>query len=79
MNAKLRLGPIPNTETVRLTIVLSAQLKADLDRYAELHAEAWSQKVDVQTLIPHMLEAFIARDRAFRKGKSNVEATGHKR
>ena len=32
-----------------------------------LHAKTWGAPVDVATLIPHMLETFIARDRGFRK------------
>ncbi len=67
MTAKLRLGPIPKTDTVKLTITLKAALKADLDRYAELHAQVWGQPIDTAALIPLMLEAFIARDRGFRK------------
>jgi hypothetical protein len=67
MTTKLRLGPIPKTETVKLTVTLQAALKADLDRYAELHAKTWGAPVDVATLIPHMLETFMARDRGFRK------------
>ena len=39
MTAKLRLGPIPKNDTVKLTITLQAALKADLDRYAELHSQ----------------------------------------
>jgi hypothetical protein len=66
MSAKLRLGPLPKTESVKLTIVLSAKLKEDLDRYSELHAQAWGTSVDAATLIPYMLEAFIVRDRGFR-------------
>jgi hypothetical protein len=67
MNAnKLRLGPLPKTETVKLAFACSARLKADLDRYATLHAQAYGEAVDAATLIPHMLEAFIARDRGFR-------------
>lgn len=69
MTAKLRLGPIPKTETVRLTITLSAKLRTDLDRYAELHAQAWGEPVDAATLIPYMLETFIVRDRGFRKAR----------
>ena len=69
MSARLRLGPIPKTESTKMTILLSAQLKDDLDRYAELHAQTWGEKVDTSTLIPYMLQAFIARDRAFRKRK----------
>jgi hypothetical protein len=69
MTAKLRLGPIPKTETVKLTIVLSARLKDDLVRYAELHTQTWGDAVDAATIVPHMLEAFMARDRGFRKTK----------
>jgi hypothetical protein len=65
---KLRLGPLPDTHTVRLTFSCSAQLKADLDRYAALHAQTYGEAVDAVTLIPHMLAAFMARDRDFKKG-----------
>lgn len=67
MNPKLRLGPIPKTETVKLTIALSTTLKTNLDRYAALHAQVWSQPITMAALIPFMLETFIARDRGFRK------------
>lgn len=65
--SKLRLGPLPKTETVKLTITLTVTLKADLERYAALHAQAYGEPIDAATLIPHMLEAFMARDRGFRK------------
>lgn len=64
---KLRLGPMPRTELVKMTISLSASLKADLERYANLHAQTHGESVDAVTLIPHMLEAFVARDRAFKR------------
>lgn len=66
-STKLRLGPLPKMEMVKLTISLSGELKADLDRYAALHAQTWGEAVDAPTLVPHILEAFIARDRGFRK------------
>ncbi len=65
---KLRLGPLPTTTTVKLTFTCPASLKADLDRYAALHAQAYGETVDAVTLIPHMLGAFMAGDRGFRKG-----------
>lgn len=65
---KLRLGPLPKTEQVKLTITLSAELKATLDRYATLHAEIYGERVDAPALVPHMLEAFMTRDRGFTKG-----------
>jgi hypothetical protein len=65
---KLRLGPLPDTHTVKLTFSCPARLKADLDRYAALHAQTYGETVDAATLIPHMLEAFMSQDRGFRKG-----------
>ncbi|MBR7924156.1 MULTISPECIES: DUF2274 domain-containing protein [Burkholderiaceae] len=64
---KLRLGPLPKAESVKLTFACPATLKDDLDRYAALHAQTYGEAVDVATLIPHMLEAFMAGDRGFRR------------
>ena len=63
---KLGLGPLPKTEPVKLTVILSADLKATLDRYAVLYAQTYGERVDAAVLVPHMLEAFMARDRGFR-------------
>jgi hypothetical protein len=62
---------LPKTESVKLTIVLSARLKEDLDRYSEVHASTWGVPVDMATLIPHMIEAFMARDRGFRAAQKS--------
>ena len=64
---KLRLGPLPKTESLKLTFTCPASLKADLERYAALHSQTYGEEVDALTLVPHMLEAFIARDRVFRR------------
>ncbi len=66
---KLRLGPLPKSEPVKLAVTLSAELKATLDRYAALHAQTYGQRVDAATLVPYMLEAFMARDRGFRSAR----------
>ena len=68
---KLRLGPLPRQEVTKLTFFCPASLKADLDRYAALHAQAYGEAVDAMTLIPHMLEAFIAGARGFRRGRGD--------
>ncbi|OAI58757.1 hypothetical protein RSP795_22785 [Ralstonia solanacearum] len=65
---KLRLGPLPKTESIKLTFACPATLKADLDRYAAMHGQTYGEAVDATTLIPHMLEAFMAGDRGFKKG-----------
>ncbi|MBS1157624.1 MAG: hypothetical protein H6R15_43 [Proteobacteria bacterium] len=64
---RLRLGPLPKMESVKLTFSCPAGLKADLDRYATLHAQVYGEAVDAAVLIPYMLEAFMARDRGFKK------------
>ena len=71
---KLRLGPLPSTTSVKLTFACPASLKADLDRYAALHAQTYGEVVDAATLIPHMLEAFMAGDRGFKKGGPGTKA-----
>ena len=65
---KLRLGPLPRTESVKLTFTCPASLKTELDRYAALHAQTYGEAVDAVALIPHMLDAFMGRDRGFRHG-----------
>lgn len=69
MTEKLRLGPLPRSEVTRLTVVLPASVRADLDRYAELFGAAYGEAVDSAALVPHMLAAFMDRDRGFRKAR----------
>jgi hypothetical protein len=63
---RLRLGPLPKSDTVNLTVALSAELKTTLDQYAELHVRTWGEPVDAAALVPHMLIAFMDRDREFK-------------
>lgn len=70
---KLRLGPLPRTASTKLTFACPASLKADLDRYAALHAQTYGEAVDATVLIPHMLETFMAADRGFKRAQSRNE------
>ncbi|MGQ7814506.1 DUF2274 domain-containing protein [Metapseudomonas furukawaii] len=67
MTRKLRLGPLPKAESIKLTFVCPSSLRDDLDRYAALHAQTYGEAVNAVTLIPHMLEAFMAGDRGVKK------------
>ncbi len=62
----LRLGRLPRTAFEKLTIAVPVDVKAALDHYAELHSQLHGEKVDAATLIPHMLAAFIERDRGYK-------------
>jgi len=72
---KLRLGPLPKTQAVKLTFTCPTSLKADLDRYTTLHGQTHGETVDAVTLIPHMLDAFMAGDRGFRKSAAARNTT----
>ena len=63
---RLRLGALPRSEMVKLTISVSAATKSSLDQYASLHTQLHGESVDAVALIPYMLEAFIERDRGFK-------------
>jgi hypothetical protein len=74
---KIKLGKLPNTSTVKVTVSLAASLKAQLDRYAQLHSQTWEQKVDAAALVPHIVAQFLANDRAFRKmERTSVSESG---
>jgi hypothetical protein len=69
---KIKLGKLPNNVNVRVSVSMTATLKAQLERYAELHSQTWEQKVDAATLIPYIVEQFLANDRAFRKRERGI-------
>ncbi|WP_279305954.1 DUF2274 domain-containing protein [Pokkaliibacter plantistimulans] len=60
--------PVGVVGIITLTFSCPTSVKAELDRYASLHAQTCGEAVDVATLIPFMLEMFMAGDRGFRKG-----------
>ncbi|MDH2240211.1 DUF2274 domain-containing protein [Pigmentiphaga sp. GD03639] len=67
MATKLRLGPLPKQETVKMTISLPVELKANLERYAAMHSQVYGEQVDAAALAPHMLAWFLKNDRGFRQ------------
>jgi hypothetical protein len=58
--SNLKLGPLPNQKTVRVTIMLPEPLKEELDAYAREHSRLYGP-VETAALIPHMLQAFLLR------------------
>jgi len=69
---KIKLGKLPNTSTVKVTVSLPASLKAQLDRYAQLHSQTWKQQVDAAALVPHIVAQFLANDRGISKTGENA-------
>jgi hypothetical protein len=63
---KLRLGPIADDKSVKVTVELPAGLHRDLNAYAEVLArETGRPAAEPVKLIVPMLERFIATDRGF--------------
>lgn len=69
---RLKLGPLPKVVLTKVTFSCPAAVKADLDRYADLHAQVYGESVDAVVLIPRMLSAFMEQDRGFKE--SQLEA-----
>jgi len=71
---KLKIGPLPNPEKVKILVQISIELKEFLDQYAQLHSQLSGRQVDAATLIPYMLQSFIDRDRGFRAMRRSPQA-----
>ena len=65
----LKIGPLPDTTPVKLTIAVDPDVNADLELYAQIYEETYKEKASVAVLIPSMLEAFLARDSGFKKAR----------
>ena len=76
--SRLSLGALPRAESVKLTITVPVELKAQLDAYAEVHGRVHQVPVDAVALIPHMLSAFVARDRGFKTLSTKSAGLLHK-
>jgi hypothetical protein len=72
---KLKIGPLPNPEKVKLLVQVSVELKESLDQYAQLHSKLGGRTVDAPTLIPYMLHSFIDRDRGFRSMRRSQQVS----
>jgi hypothetical protein len=70
---KIMLGKLPNTKSVRVTVLLPEAVKAQLDRYARLHTQTWEQHVDAAALVAHILAQYLANDRACRQAERAVK------
>lgn len=67
--SKLRLGPIIEEKSVKLTIELPGALVRDLQDYGAVHAKlnGLTDAIAPERLIPPMIERFIGSDREFSK------------
>lgn len=69
---KLRLGPIADEKSAKITLELSGYLMRDLGDYAVIHAEicGMAAPLPLERLVPAMIERFIAGDRELAKRRN---------
>jgi len=71
---ELKLSKLPDRTPVKVTITVLPELKKTLDDYAALYAATYGQEESVAELIPAILEAFLASDRAFARARRAASA-----
>jgi hypothetical protein len=69
----LKLAKLPDRTPVKLVLTVTPDLAHALADYAALYNRAYGDKAEVADLIPAMLDAFLASDRAFAKARRDGE------
>ena len=73
----LRLARLPDRTPVKMVIAVEPSLASALTDYATVYAEIYGEEEKPETLVPAMLEAFLASDAGFRRArKTLVEKAG---
>lgn len=72
MSKGLKLGQLPDRVPVKITVMISPDLKKLLDDYAAVYASTYGQKEPVSDLIPYMLESFLSADSKFREARKSL-------
>jgi hypothetical protein len=72
MSKGLKLGQLPDRVPIKITVMISPDLKKALDDYAAVYASTYGQNENVSELIPYMLEAFLSADAKFREARKSL-------
>lgn len=76
----LKLGKLPNRTPSKISVTLSTELSGALNDYAAIYRDVYGEAASVADLIPFMLEAFLASDKAFAKArKTKSSDVNHER
>lgn len=69
----LKIGRLPDTTPVKLSIEVDPDTHADLELYARIYECTYDDKVDVKALIPTMLQSFLASDTGFKRARKSFQ------
>lgn len=67
--ADLKLAKLPDRTPVKISLVVSPELNANLQDYAALYQKTYGQAESLPELIPFMLQSFLDADRGFAKAR----------
>ena len=70
----LKLGPLPDRETAKITFTADADLKAALNDYAEIYRQTYGKDEGVAEQIPFMLNVFMNADPGFKRARRQLES-----
>ena len=65
----LKIGPLPDRTPVKLILLIYPALRAELEAYAAIYAEAQGELAGVETLARVMPEAFMTSGSGFRQAR----------
>ncbi|WP_291078199.1 DUF2274 domain-containing protein [Hyphomonas sp.] len=68
----LKIGKLPDTTPVKLSIAVPPDLQAELQDYAAVYAQAYGEAAKIVDLIPSMLASFMASDSNFKKARKTL-------
>ena len=71
---EIKLQKLPDRTPVKLSVNLPPDLHADLVAYAAFYRETYGAEEPIADLVPHMLAAFLASDRAFAKSRKSSQS-----
>ncbi len=65
----LRLGQLPDRTPVRMSLSVDPELASALSDYAEIYRQTYGAEEKPETLIPAMIESFLASDAGFKRAR----------
>jgi hypothetical protein len=74
----IKLNPLPRSTPIKINIQVLPDLKEKLDDYVTIYAQTYGKSDPLTDLIPHMLEAFLESDVAFKKARRDLQSQTEK-
>ena len=74
MSKGLKLSQLPDRVPVKITVMVSPDLKKALDDYAAIYASTYGENETVSELVPYMLDAFLSGDGKFREARKSLSS-----